>query len=144
MGNLLWFFLGAGAATMYAKRRNHLEHEGRCSSHPHSARNISSSPEIDQPASTQKNTFIPSAPWNSHSASVASPTSGTSLILSSDPWAVEKERIREISSQVGDNVLDFSESTLDTLLSNIASMKAKIVQQRLDRERHEQDPLRDI
>ncbi|KAJ3992849.1 hypothetical protein F5050DRAFT_1786213 [Lentinula boryana] len=143
MGNLLWFFLGAGAATMYAKRRNQLEHEGRCN-HPHSARNISSSPERDQPASTQKNTFIPSAPWNSHSASVASPTSDTSPTLSSDPWAVERERMREIGSQVGDNVLDFSESTLDTLLSNIASMKAKIVQQRLDRERHDQNPLRHV
>ncbi|KAJ3840257.1 hypothetical protein F5878DRAFT_613728 [Lentinula raphanica] len=148
MGSFLWFFVGAGAATMYARRQN--QHEGTWSHHSchrtQSSRNITPPPssEVDQTGSTRKEPFFPSAPWNNPAAQAAVPSSSlghpsTSPSTSSpDPWAAEKERMREIGSQLGDNVLEFSESTLDTLLSSIASMKAKLVQQRLEREGQDQ------
>ncbi|KAJ3880267.1 hypothetical protein F5051DRAFT_171323 [Lentinula edodes] len=148
MGNLLWFFIGAGAATVYTRRRDHLQqHEDfqsgwsshRC--HSHSSQ-IPSSQEVAQASSPNREPFFPSAPWTNNSASTPSLSqnaSGSNSTTSlSDPWAVEKERMREIGNQVGVNVLEFSESTLDTLLSTIASMKARVVQQRLDREKHEE------
>ncbi|KAJ3865822.1 hypothetical protein EV359DRAFT_62825 [Lentinula novae-zelandiae] len=144
MGNLLWFFIGAGAATVYTRRRDHLQqHEDfqsgwpshRC--HSHSSQ-IPSSQEVAQASSPNREPFFPSAPWTNNSASspsLSQDASGSnSTTSSSDPWAVEKERMREIGNQV----LEFSESTLDTLLSTIASMKARVVQQRLDREKHEE------
>ncbi|KAJ3932367.1 MAG: hypothetical protein NXY57DRAFT_121596 [Lentinula lateritia] len=162
MGNLLWFFIGAGAATVYTRRRDHLQqHEDfqsggsshRCHSH---SPQTHSSQEVAQASSPDTEPFFRNAPSINNSAptpSLSQDASGSSSTTSSsDPWAVEKERMREIGNQVGVNVLEFSESTLDTLLSSIASMKARVVQQRLDREKHEekknvveeqkQDPLR--
>ncbi|KAJ4482590.1 hypothetical protein J3R30DRAFT_3700137 [Lentinula aciculospora] len=143
MGNLLWLFIGAGAATVYARRHQHEGFQSGGSAHGcHSriSRSSASPPEVAQPPSPQRDTFFPDAPWNNHSAS-APPSQNipnTSSTSSLDPWAAEKERMREIGSQVGVNVLEFSESTLDTLLTSIASMKARVVQQRLDREKQEE------
>ncbi|KAF9063324.1 hypothetical protein BDP27DRAFT_1335335 [Rhodocollybia butyracea] len=145
MGNLLWFFVGAGAATMYAKRHSqegsHWGMNHRCHSHnsPGPSQPLPSSPSDNSTAPKEQPYFTP---WNKPTAPLSTQDNSIPQGSSSDPWASEKERIKEIGTQVGVNVLEFSESTLDTLLSSIESMKARVVQQRLEREKQEAEQRR--
>ncbi|KAE9397486.1 hypothetical protein BT96DRAFT_70139 [Gymnopus androsaceus JB14] len=133
MGNLLWFLLGVGVATMYAKRRNRLQYQGQGSHwggsyQCHYDAYFSFGPLTIPP---NLSTSSPVAP--PQGAVPTNTSSGTSPSLL-DPWAAEKERLQEIGNQVGVNVGELSESTLDTFLSSIESMKAKVIQQRQERE----------
>lgn len=119
-GGLLWFFLGAGAATMY--HHKHTDHNsesqsgwGRCHAHlrangPHQALPpLNAAPGGQAPSPSFANDSLPGP---SHSA--ATPPTGPVP----DPWAAEKERMMEIGKQVGVNV-GFFEAPLQTLLMNI-------------------------
>ncbi|KAF5380800.1 hypothetical protein D9757_007122 [Collybiopsis confluens] len=144
MGSFLWFFLGAGAATWYSKHHDRQwgSHQwghrwnDRCDNHGPASQAAPSDAPPQTPVNVNSSASSPS------SSSAPFQGAGSTAAPASDPWATEKERMREIGAQVGVNVLEFSESTLDTLLSSIQNMKAKVVQQRFEREKLEAEQKR--
>ncbi|KIK70016.1 hypothetical protein GYMLUDRAFT_53137 [Collybiopsis luxurians FD-317 M1] len=145
MGNLLWFFLGAGAATMGG---SHWGHGHRCHRHfshgPAPPLPSDAPPQANNNMNANRDAFFSNPSWNRDSSSASSSSSPSQGAAASapDPWAAEKERMREIGNQVGVNVLEFSESTLDTMLSSIQNMKTRVIQQRQEREKLEAEQKR--
>lgn len=106
-GGFLWFFIGAGAATMYsnAKRNRNPENDsewgwGRC--HGHFGRDRAAQALNPPPPTTSSNVSELQTPPASLPFAPIPSGSGTSAIA--DPWTAEKERVRDIGKQVGVNV----------------------------------------
>ena len=92
MGSLLWFLLGVGVATMYAKRHNRLQYPGHGS-------HWGGSYQCHYDAYLS---FGPlTIPPNLSTSSPVAPPQGAISPSLLDPWAAEKERLQEIGNQVG-------------------------------------------
>ncbi|KAL0567768.1 hypothetical protein V5O48_014227 [Marasmius crinis-equi] len=55
--------------------------------------------------------------------------------IANPQWEADRERMRDVTRQVGNTVTDMSEASLDMLLTTVQSLKKKLAQHRLERER---------
>ncbi|KAK1228854.1 hypothetical protein PQX77_008096 [Marasmius sp. AFHP31] len=107
---LFWFVVGAGAATWWSK--HHQQRWHRDGGSGFYSRHIEASGTAGANPSLNA-------------------TSGT------QQWDADRARLQEVGRQVGDTVTDLSEASLDMLLTTVQSMKEKLAQHRMDRERFE-------
>ncbi|KAG5651070.1 hypothetical protein H0H81_009983 [Sphagnurus paluster] len=60
-------------------------------------------------------------------------------------WSEEKRRVEEIKDSAGDKLAELSEATLDTVLTTVEVLKAKLAEHRAERDRQlEQERQRNL
>jgi len=162
---LLWFIIGAGAAT-YWHRSHEMHAHGHywhCVSHANRRRIEDVQAQQQAAATTHSDASVPSsnapAPSLSTSAALSSqfgngmqPTppqpprwAWANASQSSDgtfgwnqkEWEEDKERLRELQRRAQDTMVEMSESTLDSILSTVESMKGKLAEHRALREQQQ-------
>ncbi|KIM44941.1 hypothetical protein M413DRAFT_442916 [Hebeloma cylindrosporum] len=153
---LLWFFIGAGTATWWIKRK---ECEGRsfgpCRRLPPSSQGFPSTsnaaPAYQYPAPDPAKPSIPAdsrdqAPVPTPPPQDAAPA-GPRMRFPPPIWEWEKRQDREweqdkenfikMSSQAADVMVDLTESTLESILGTADILRAKLAEHRAAREREQ-------
>ncbi|THH27462.1 hypothetical protein EUX98_g6721 [Antrodiella citrinella] len=146
----VWFMIGAFSATWYLKHcKNHWNHRVGCSRPDLPAESYSQQPQYIPPPQQhstkpyqpnpegEKVAASPSREWRRGWGSPPAPPTPTPPVdhgwdeEAQRRWAEEKQQKR----QAADTFVDFSESTLDTVMSAVESLKAKLAEHRSNRER---------
>ncbi|KAG6909033.1 hypothetical protein DXG01_002307 [Tephrocybe rancida] len=124
---ILWFALGAITASVWAKHRERTEWNG----YPR----LCARPPVPQPTlSTQAE---PTDPWSARGVSRA--VNGVPPAqISSD----EQKRLAEMSASAGDKLVELSEATLDTVLTTVEVLKAKLAEHRAERDKQQEEERR--
>ncbi|PSR76138.1 hypothetical protein PHLCEN_2v8636 [Hermanssonia centrifuga] len=145
---LIWFVFGAAAATAFIRHR---EAEGfavrHCSRHR--------IPQDAYPPPGQEQKVVDAWRWNANASfpkyPAQPPAAATAAPAESAPahvpmqkpadgqWDEEKQRLQRISEQATETLTSLSEAGLDSLLSTVESLKAKIAERRAQREREVQE-----
>jgi len=107
----LWFCIGAAASAYWMSRDRHRLWLDRCNRAPIQSPSVPPSSEAGPSYNPQYDTRAGSAPWD------------------------EGERMLAFSRQAGDKVTELSEATLDSLLSTVEALKAKLAEHRAEREK---------
>ncbi|KAG2145115.1 hypothetical protein DEU56DRAFT_788845 [Suillus clintonianus] len=137
---ILWFMLGAGAATFWNCGRQMRENRAHYFPCVMQARRVEGSGE-------QPNT----PPVSSKSDAPASQEHRWNFIYRNQPdrngdgtagwnqreWEEDKERLKEIQKRTEDAMLDMSESTLESIISTVESLKNKLAQHKIQREQQQ-------
>ncbi|KNZ74563.1 hypothetical protein J132_06517 [Termitomyces sp. J132] len=119
---ILWFAFGAIAASLWTR------HQGRVEWHSHS--NCVRPPVL----STQAE---PVDPWSAHGVSRAVNGIAPETMSSDD-----KRRLAELGTSAGDKLVELSEATLDTVLTTVEVLKAKLAEHRAEREKQQEEERR--
>ncbi|KAG1760135.1 hypothetical protein EDD22DRAFT_955235 [Suillus occidentalis] len=134
---IVWFILGAGAATFWHCSHQMREHRAQYFPCVMQARHIEGSGEHPGPTSP---IYKPDAPapqehrWNSiHRAQPDRNGDGTAG-WNQREWEEDKERLKEIQKRAEDAMLDMSESTLGSIVSTVEALKTKLAQHKTQRE----------
>lgn len=123
-----WFILGAASAALWIKHREYDRVNGTSYGHCIRQRQIpqgSPSMRVDGPT--------PDTPSASVTSSDPLQTFGERKQL--ERWEEDKAKLKDLTSRATDTIAEMSESTLDALLANLESLKAKIVEQRSQRDK---------
>ncbi|KAH8825419.1 hypothetical protein DL96DRAFT_184129 [Flagelloscypha sp. PMI_526] len=132
MSRLLWFLVGAGAATLWAEKHAYMQRGGPngqqwCHNgwHQRHAR-------LQEAQQQDVNPSLPS-PSNEGKKRVVSAPSTPIPGGSSSPfnWEIEGERLRR---QATDAAAELSESTLNTLQTTLEGLREKLQQHKVQRE----------
>lgn len=133
---IIWFALGAGAATLWHCNRQMREHRAQyfpCVMQP---RHAEGGGEHLTPPVYSK----PDAPtaqehrWNfTHRRQPDRNGDGTAG-WNQREWEEDKERLKEIQKRAEDAMLDMSESTLESIVSTVEALKTKLAQHKTQRE----------
>ncbi|KAG1881266.1 hypothetical protein F4604DRAFT_471658 [Suillus subluteus] len=152
---ILWFILGAGAATFWHCNRQMREHRAQyfpCVMH---RRHVEGSGEHPTPPVYSK----PDAPtpqeqrWNFIYRRQPDRDGDGTAGWNQREWEEDKERLKDIQKRTEDAMLDMSESTLESIVSTVEALKTKLAQHKTQREqerknyeeeleRQKKDPLR--
>ncbi|KAG6821459.1 hypothetical protein H0H93_010183 [Arthromyces matolae] len=120
---LLWFAFGAITASVWARHRERSEWHGH--------RNCHRPPIQQPPLSTQTE---PVDPWSARGVSRT-----VNGILPEPMSDEDKQRVAEISASAGDKLVEMSEATLDTVLTTVEVLKAKLAEHRAEKEKERQE-----
>ncbi|KAF9530356.1 hypothetical protein CPB83DRAFT_892645 [Crepidotus variabilis] len=163
---LLWFIIGAGAATWWIKKRD--GHFGHCGPRPidtalpqsspstdngyahnwhqrwhahmnEAQRSMPTPPQVpaDVPAEKTPVDFTP-PPQVQYQAAPSYPQQQQQpQVNAAWGWDHEREHIERISKQATDAMVDLTESTLESVLATAESLKAKLAEQRAQREKQQ-------
>ncbi|KAG6854263.1 hypothetical protein C0991_008956 [Blastosporella zonata] len=124
---LLWFALGAVTASIWAKEKERAEWSGKL-------RHCIRAP-IPQPAlSTQTE---PVEPWSARGVSRA-----VNSIPPAEMSSDDQKRLAELRASAGDKLAELSEATLDTVLTTVEVLKAKLAEHRAERDRQLEEERR--
>jgi len=132
---LLWFILGGTAATLFIKHRE----MGSCEDRFRYCRRA----QIQAPPSLQqgRDGAIAASPVNATAQNRFPPQRDQAWNVGEQQkiqqWDEEKDRLLALGRQAGDTVSDLSEATLDSVQSLVESLKAKLIEHRIQRERQE-------
>ncbi|KAK0457690.1 uncharacterized protein EV420DRAFT_473502 [Desarmillaria tabescens] len=137
---LLWFVLGAGAATLFMKHReaarvNGKFYWGHCQRHSVNYGPVPPQSRIAQWREETENwkpTPPPAVPVG-NSVYEGNYSSG----WREQEWDAEKEKMKAFGKQAQDAMTDMSEATLDSLLATVTALKQKLAQHRAQREQQE-------
>ncbi|KIY63507.1 hypothetical protein CYLTODRAFT_426053 [Cylindrobasidium torrendii FP15055 ss-10] len=117
---LLWFLVGACTTAVYYKHRE--AHEGRAAKYWDVCKRHHAREQLEE----------------SRLATWRRQLEGQPRRAAPDPeWDAEKARLAAVTRQTQDAFADFSESTLDSLLNTVVSMKQKLIQRREERARED-------
>jgi hypothetical protein len=124
MSRFIWLIIGAGAATWWTKHKSSRHGSTRNQSPP-----LSQSHPYNNSAAKGDVQYPQGAPETS---SVTGDQQQTQF-----GWEMENDRIRDISKQAGDTVTELSMATLETLLTTVDTLKAKLAENRARREQEQ-------
>ncbi|KAF9466054.1 hypothetical protein BDZ94DRAFT_1251991 [Collybia nuda] len=124
----VWFFIGAATATWWIKAKE--AHHGQAS-WSHCIR----PPLQSLPASPN-----PDAPWTPRDIprtinSIPPAESWSDQQSQTKAQIEEKDRMAALGNQAGDKMVELSEATLDTVLTTVEMLKAKLAEHRAEREK---------
>ncbi|GLB41884.1 hypothetical protein LshimejAT787_1004840 [Lyophyllum shimeji] len=128
---LIWFFIGAAAATFWHK---HKEAKHGVGWHPHCLRAPIQPPVLSSSANPDRRSM--------HGVSKAINNIPPAELSNSTEWNEEKQRMAELSRSAGDKLAELSEATLDTVLTTVEVLKAKLAEHRAERDKQLQDERR--
>jgi len=125
---LIWFFVGAATATWWIKHKEGWHGGSRhCIRAPIQPPVLSSSSNPDS--------------WST--SGVAKAINGIPPAeLSNNDWNEEKQRVAELSQSAGDKLAELSEATLDTVLTTVEVLKAKLAEHRAERDKQLEEERR--
>ncbi|KAG2066264.1 hypothetical protein BDR04DRAFT_1106999 [Suillus decipiens] len=136
---ILWFVIGAGAATLWHRSRQMHEYRAQyfpCVMQPrrvlegsdeHPTPPVYSKPDRDAPAPQEHR-------WNFIHRSQHDTNRDGTLGWNQREWEEDKERLKEIQKRAEDAMLDMSESTLESIVSTVEALKTKLAQHKTQRE----------
>lgn len=162
---LFWFILGAGVATYWHRSyemhaHGHYWHclshanrrridDAQVQQHPVTAANTTASvPSGTVAVSTSSMPTAFPSPFDSGMQPIApqpprwawanaSQSSDGTFGWNQKEWEEDKERLRDFQRRAQDTMVEMSESTLDSILSTVESMKKKLAEHRTLREQHQ-------
>ncbi|KAG5647831.1 hypothetical protein DXG03_007755 [Asterophora parasitica] len=120
---LVWFALGAFAATWWIK---HKEERRAWTSHCIRA-------PVQPPVLTSSN--ADADPWSARGVTNAINGIPQEVSQHMNDWSDERQRMAEISASAGDKLAELSEATLDTVLTTVEVLKAKLAEHRAERDK---------
>lgn len=127
---LVWFFIGAGSATLLIKHKEASLHSdnkrywGHCFRAPIQV--PPSLPNSPLQNNTDSSKYPHPQPWG----------------LGDEQWEADKEKLIAIARQAQDAMADLSESTLDSIITSIEAIKAKLAENRAQREKQQENEQR--
>ncbi|KAG1808603.1 uncharacterized protein BJ212DRAFT_638891 [Suillus subaureus] len=117
---IIWFALGAGAATLWHCNRQMREH---CAQY---------FPCVMQPRHAEG---AQEHRWNfTHTRRQPDRNGDGTAGWNQREWEEDKERLKEIQKRAEDAMLDMSESTLESIVSTVEALKTKLAQHKTQRE----------
>ncbi|KII87443.1 hypothetical protein PLICRDRAFT_255542 [Plicaturopsis crispa FD-325 SS-3] len=130
---VLWFFLGGLAATWWHRRQFVVDGARPYNSHCHrpkiSAMTPAPAPESASSGASASGEDRPAAPipgqWQ---------WQGGWSAPGQQRWEEDKERMKILGNQAADAMTEISEATLDSVLSTVESLKAKLAEHRKQRD----------
>lgn len=134
---IVWFILGAGAATFWHCSRQMREHRAQYFPCVMQARHIEGGGEHPGPTSP---IYKPDAPapqehrWNFIHRTQPDRNGDGTAGWNQREWEEDKERLKEIQKRAEDAMLDMSESTLESIVSTVEALKTKLAQHKTQRE----------
>ncbi|KAG1746639.1 uncharacterized protein EDB91DRAFT_1245825 [Suillus paluster] len=135
---ILWFVLGAGAATFWHCSRQMREHRSQYFPCVMQARRVEGGGEHPTPPVYSKSDADAPAPhehrWNFIHRSQPDRNWDGTAGWNQRQWEEDKERLKEIQKRAEDAMLDMSESTLESIVSTVESLKTKLAQHKDQRE----------
>ncbi|KAM6495616.1 hypothetical protein JOM56_008322 [Amanita muscaria] len=140
-----WFILGAASAALWIKHREYNRVNGTSYGHCIRQRQIpqgSPSMRVDGPTPETPSASVTSSdPLQSidvcqtFSRAIFNTLSAFGERKQLERWEEDKAKLKDLTSRATDTIAEMSESTLDALLANLESLKAKIVEQRSQRDK---------
>ncbi|KAG6895857.1 hypothetical protein C0992_011996 [Termitomyces sp. T32_za158] len=122
---ILWFTFGAIAASLWARHGDRLERHGIHSCVRSTEQHV---------LSTQTE---PVDPWSIRGVSRAVNDVAPEHMSNDD-----KKRLAELGASAGDKLVELSEATLDTVLTSVEVLKAKLAEHRAEREKQHEERRR--
>ncbi|KAF8074898.1 hypothetical protein FPV67DRAFT_603475 [Lyophyllum atratum] len=119
---LIWFFIGAATATWWIKHK-----EGRHGGSNHHCIRAPVQPPVLSSHSDPD-------PWSTRRVTRAINGIPPAEVSNND-WDEEKQRVAELSQSAGDKLAELSEATLDTVLTTVEVLKAKLAEHRAERDK---------
>jgi hypothetical protein len=133
---IVWFILGAGAATFWHCSHQMREHRAQYFPCVMQARRVEGSAEQPTPPVYSK----PDVPtpqehrWNFIHRNQHDRNEDGTVGWNQREWEEDKERLKEIQKRAEDAMLDMSESTLESIVSTVEALKTKLAQHKTQRE----------
>ncbi|KAH7914848.1 hypothetical protein BJ138DRAFT_1143092 [Hygrophoropsis aurantiaca] len=142
---IFWFIIGAGAATFWHRSREIREHRGQFGCVMQNRR-LNAPGEFSAPASASTPPANVSTPYQDP-APVPQPggwdwtapqrSSDGTVGWNQQDWDENKERMKQLQKRAEDVMADMSESTLDSIVSTVETLKGKIAEHRAEREQQQ-------
>ncbi|KAI6023587.1 hypothetical protein BKA83DRAFT_4261594 [Pisolithus microcarpus] len=133
---ILWFLIGAGAATWWHHSRAMRDHHSPywpCLMQQQRRAALQDQPPITSTGSEPGPYQERDARWGWRPH--GPPPSGAVMAgWNHQEWEENKERLRNMQKRVGEAMVDMSESTLDSIVSTAETLKARLAEHRARRE----------